>query len=463
MRILIANLKHLYQRRGMWLVYLFLGLFALAVVDDVFDRSKAGDGERFKVAVLAIGAGYMVATMLIEVLTKPFSYCLPGHRRVLRKYIFIVAVPVSYLCSMLFIAYPGLDSWQLHLVFCSAFFAQLIFYLCGIFLLFVINKFEWAAFVFMVIAMIGVSRFDLHVILERAIVGYPYAIICVGGLSGVVLWIWLGRAGLARRYCNIPMMSIFDSCNREKLHKYKVAKRMQKLKDHPRPWVERFFLGRMDKCEYFGAGRYVWGVLYNHFAMIFSKWKMFAVGLVSLTIVCGYMIHWIVAPLIIVPVAIFGHQRPSVYSSMLTFGGRRERFVSTAVLCLAGIAVACAAVLIMAGLSGLLAGIMPEIALKGGARKLVFRIIDARFVFIPLVVAPFVLTMRLVFYRKPVYMTVLLMLLFALMIVGRESIKAIITSRGCVAGIGVVGWAIFFLVLGYICEKRCLVGQGRSG
>jgi hypothetical protein len=151
---------------------------------------------------------------------------------------------------------------------------------------------------------------------------------------------------------------------------------------------------------------------------------------------------------------------------MLIFGGRRQRFVSTAVLGVVSIVLACAGVLIMSGLSTQLARFMPEIAVKDGAGRFVFCIIDARFVVIPLVVMPFGLTMQLVFYRKPVYMMLLFMLLFALMIPlgmgGRESIKAIITDRASVASIAVLGWLIFFLVLRYICDKRCLVGQGRS-
>jgi len=467
MSILIVNLKHLYQRRGLWLVHLFLGFFAFAVVADFVDHPKAGEGECIGLAVWAFAVGFMVTTMLIEVLTKPFSYCLPGHRQVLRKYVFLVAVPASYFCSMLFIAYPGLNSWQLYVVFCSAFFAQLTFYLSGLVLAFSIKNSAAVVGFFIPLAMIGKSRFGLHVIIEQAIVEYPYAVICVGIFSGTVAWLWLGRADLARRYCNAPMISIFDCCNREKLQKYNVAKKLHRLKDHPRPWVERFFLGRMDKYDYLGAGRYVWGVLYNNFAIIVSRWKSSAVYLVLLTIVSGYMIQMIAFVVIVLPVAILNHQRPPAYSSMLIFGGRRQRFASTAVLGVVSIVLVCAAVLIMVGLSMQLARFMPEIVLKEGDRKLVFRIIDARFFFIPLVVVPFALTMQLAFYRKPVYKGLLFMLLSALLIVplvivGRESIKAITTDRTSAASVAVVGWLIFFLVLGYICDKRCLVGQGRS-
>jgi hypothetical protein len=471
MSILTANLKHYHQWRGFWLVYLFLAGLVYAAIAIPLTYGVAGKGSYIGLAVLAFFVGFLVTVMQIEVLTKPFSYCLVGQREVVRKVIFFIAMAVNLLGSMLFVIYPGLGPLRQLVVVCSAFFAGLTFYLLGVVLVFTIKNSAVAIWLFVLFEIIGRRRFDLHVILERAIVQYPYAVICVGIVTSAVVWVWLGRADLARRYCNVPMMSIFDYLNREKVQKYNAAKKVHKLKGHPRPWVEKFFLGRMDKYDYLGDGRYVWGVLYNHFAIIVSKWKFFAVALVSLAIVSGYMIHMIIFVVIVLPATIMGHQRPPTYSSMPIFGGRRQRFVSTVVLGVASIALACAAVLIMAGLSTQLARFMPEIAHIGSGRKLVFRIIDARFVFVPLLAMPFFLTMQLVFYRKPVYGMLLFMLLgfpmmFALFLppgIGwRDSIMAIITDRGSVAGIAVVGWLIFFLVLRYICEKRCLVGQGRS-
>jgi len=464
MSILSVNLKHLYQRRGMWMAHLFLGFLAFGIVADIADHPKGGRGEYVGLIIWAFIAGFIVAVMQIEALSRPFSYCLPGHRRVLRKYVFCIGLVTNALCSALFITYPNLYGGQLPAVQCSAFFAGLTLYLAGVAAV-LAHRNTGAVIGFLMMPILVWNLFGLDILLERIIVEDVYPPICAGILSSVATWLWLGRADLARRYCNVPMISIFDCCNREKLQKYNVAKKLHGLKDHPRPWVERFFLGRMDKYDYLGAGRYVWGVLYNNFALIVSRWKSSAVYLVLLTILSGYMIPMIAFALILLPMAILNQQRPPAYSSMLIFGGRRQRFVSTAVLGVVSIVLACAAVLIMVGLSMQLARFMPEIAIKDGARRFIFRIIDARFVFIPLVVAPFVLMTQLVFYRKPVYTMLLFMLLFAMVplgIVSHKSVKAIIADRASVASIAVLGWLIFFLVLRYICEKRCLVGQGRS-
>lgn len=473
MSILTVNLKHYYQWRGFGLVYLFLAGVVYVAIAAPLTYGVAGKGAYIGLTVSAFFVGLLVTLTQIEVLTKPFSYCLVGQRGVVRKVTFFIAMLVNLFGSMLFVIYPGLSPLRQVVVVCSAFFAGLTFYLLGVVFVFTIKNSGVVVCLFVLFEIIGRKRFDLHVILERAIVDYPSAVICVGIVTSAVAWVWLGRADLARRYCNVPMMSIFDCFNREKVQKYNAAKKVHKLKGHPRPWVEKFFLGRMSKYDYLGDGRYIWGVLYNHFAIIVSKWKLFAVCLVLLTIVSGYMIQMIIFAVIALPAAIMSHQRPPAYSSMLIFGGRRQKFVSTVVLCVAGIAVTWAAILVTVGLSKLLAGFMPEIALRGGARKLVFHIIDARFIFVPLTAAPFLVTIRLIFYRKPVYAMLLIMLLgwpmmFALFLppgIGpgwAESLRATVTNPASVAGIAVLCWAIFFLVLSHICEKRCLVSQGRS-
>jgi len=464
MSILTVNLKHYYERHGLWLIYVFLGIFVFACIAGPLEHPKAGKGEYIGLVVLALVVGFLVSITQIEVLTKPFSYCLGGQREVVRKLVFSVGVVVNLLGSMLFLTYPGLHPLQRLVVVCSAFFAGATFYMLGVALAFAVRN-SAAVFGFLPLLIVGRQFFGLHVILEWAIAEKPYAVVCVGVLSGAAAWLWLSRTDLARRYCNVPRISILDCCNREKLQKYNLAKKLHGLKDHPRPWVERFFLGRMDKYDYLGVGRYVWGGLYNNFGMIVSRWKGNAVGLLLLTTLLGYMGPGGVFMLAILPLAMLSLLRSSVYSSMLISGGRRQKFTASASSAGVGAAFICVIVLIVSGLSMQLARFMPDIALRGGSLTLVFMGVDARFVFVPLVIAPFALTMQLVFYRKRVYMVLSLMLLFPLImvlgIVWRESLKVIIMDPICVGSMIVLGWLVFFLVLRHICDKRCLVGQGR--
>jgi hypothetical protein len=256
MSILTINLKHLYQRRAIWLLCSFLGFFVCASISIPLEHPGAGKGQYIGLVALAFVVGLLFAVLPKEILSKPFSYCLPGHRKVPRKFVFCVGIVFNLFGSLLFLMYPGLNSGQLVLIVCSAFFAGLSSYLLGVWLAFGVRN--SVAFIgFLPLAFFGVGLFGLHVIIERAIVGNPFGVILVGILSSIVAWLWLGDEGRARRYCAVPWVGFFDAWNRDKLQKYRrvrTAIKWDKLKQHPSPWVETFFLGRMNRHDYVSAG-----------------------------------------------------------------------------------------------------------------------------------------------------------------------------------------------------------------
>ncbi len=100
MNILHANLKHLYQRKGFWLIALGLGLFVpigiMAIVD--------GRQSSFMVfaAWIYIAAGFTSA-LQVEVLTRPFSWSLPGHAGIPAKFLFCIGISVSLFWSVAFL------------------------------------------------------------------------------------------------------------------------------------------------------------------------------------------------------------------------------------------------------------------------------------------------------------------------------------------------------------------------
>jgi len=464
MSILTVNLKHLYQRRGLWLVYVCLGFFAFIGIAVSFKHPAAGQGQFTGLVVLAFVVGLLLALLPIEILSKPFSYCLPGHRKVVRNFIFLVAVVFNFLTSLLFLSYPGLNSWQLVLVICSAFSAGLIFYWLGVWLAFSFRN--SAAFIgFLPLVIFGSTFFGLYAIIERAIVGNPFVVILVGVLSSCVAWLWLGNAGLARRYCGVPGIGFFDAWNRDKMQKYRqvrMAKKWDKLKKHPSPLVETFFLGRMNRYDYVGTGRYIWGALYTAFGMLVLSWKeVLSILLLALVIVCfvGYM-----GPgtniLFIMPGLMVAQMRLPVYSSMLISGGRTERYRGAMTLVITAAVLVTVLATLVAALSLPLATIMPDITLRG--RTLTFSAMNIELFFIPLLMIPIAFTIQLIYYRRPVVMMVFIMLVFMLLfatsIIWREQLSAVINPMYIVSPV-VLSWVLFTLVLRYVCMRRCLAGQ----
>jgi len=469
MSVLTVNLKHLYQRRGLWLFYVIVVLFAFAAIAVLFEDTKAGQGRFIGLIVLAFVVGLLLAVLPLEVMSKPFSYCLPGHRKVPRRFIFWVGVLVNLFGSLLFLTYPDLHSGQLFLVVCSAFFAGMIFFWLGVGFAFILrNPGAWIGFLPLVI--LGGCFFGLHRVLERAIVGIPFGVILVGILSSIVAWLWLGDEGRARRYCAVPWIGFFDAWNRDKLQRYRRVRapiKWDKLKQHPSPWVETFFLGRMNRHDYVSTGRYIWGGLYTMFGIALSQWKATcsSVFLVALAIVCflGYMGPWTINILFVMPGLMIAQMRLPVYSSMLISGGRKERYRCAMTLVITTALLITVLLTIIAVLSVLLATIMPDITLRGNT--FIFQPMNIKLFFVPLLMIPIVFTVQLIFYRKPMSMVLLIMLVFVISFVTSmflyEHLSSGINPMFIIGGL-VLCWGTFLLVSRYVCMRRCLVGQGRT-
>jgi len=61
--------------------------------------------------------GLLAAVFQMEILIKPLAFCLPGHGRMVRKFIFLVAAVTNSLGALLFLFYPGLSLTRLPLVY----------------------------------------------------------------------------------------------------------------------------------------------------------------------------------------------------------------------------------------------------------------------------------------------------------------------------------------------------------
>ena len=179
MSILTVNLKHLYQRRGLWLLYVLLVLFGFAGIASLFDNMKAGQGRFIGLIALAFVVGLLLSVLPLEVMSKPFSYCLPGHRKMVRKFVFCVGIVFNLLASLLFFIYPGLNAGQLVLVVCSAFFAGMIFYLLGAGFAFA-SRISVGFIGFFPLIIVAGTFFDLHTVIEGVIVENPLMVISVG-------------------------------------------------------------------------------------------------------------------------------------------------------------------------------------------------------------------------------------------------------------------------------------------
>jgi hypothetical protein len=472
MSILTANLKHLYQRRGLWLVYAFLGSIALPVIMAVIKVAKTGEGVFVYPVIWMFIVGWIAATIQIEIISKPYTYCLPGHRKIVRQFILLVGLTVSLLCSLVFLLYPGLNLWQLLPVILSGFSVFLAFYWFGVIISFSIySQVRWVGFLPLI--FIAGMFFKLQIILETMVIKFPVLFIIIGILISVLAWLWLDEDSIARRYCANPLIGFFGGWDRSKIQRHRQALIAAKGDKAFRtsPHVEQFFLSRIGKHDYTSIGKYVWGGLYTTFGTIQSQSRSGFLGMTFavLFMLCyfGYIGRMATMMLFIMPGFMVIPIRLPLYSNMLISGGRKERFVTTVTVVGAITVLITAAVAILAALTIPMVNFMPDISLL--KLPLTFHAADLRLFFVPLLIIPIVSIFNLIFYRKTIFVIFIMAMLIQVPIMFIAALKrgssvnqwsSAILNPVSVLVMVVSCWLIFTMVLYYICTKRSLVGQG---
>ncbi|MFH1718798.1 MAG: hypothetical protein ABIF19_15695 [Planctomycetota bacterium] len=466
---LTANLKHLYLHRSFWVIYAMLGWLVLVSAAGTLAKDSMEGGEFIGLVAIPSMMGFFTTLQQVDVLSKPFSYCLPGHRKVPRHVIFFLATVTSLLGSVLFIAYPDLHRGQQVLVFCSGFFAGVLLFWVGV--MFAFNVRSSASCIgLLLLVFFGGGFIDLHIIMERIIVGHPFAVILSSVLGSLAAWRLLGDPNRARRHCGVPILPAIDAWNRKKAQRYSQARAEavnKKLKGHPSPCVEEFFLARINRCSYGGPGRYIWGGLYTTFGMALSQWKACLLGLLmALSVVLFF--SYISPGATTVFFCLAGAAtavlvRLPVYGSIPAPLGRCERFAAAIVVAAIIALLTVAAMAIVSVLSITLEPFMPLVRLQGSTYT--FHPANVRHVFLPLTIVPIVFALGFCFHRGRLSAgssTILLLAMPVLMAMPWLMAIVAITRPIFLVAILVVSWLIFVVALRYFCMRRSLVGQSRT-
>lgn len=475
MRILTANLKHYYQRRFYWLVWLFIGFVLYGYFKDDLRGSRL---DIFNFVFLPSLIGVVLSWNQLEVLSKPFVFCLPGYRGFPRKLILLAGFVSSFIFSLKFCFYPWLNITQGFLVFLSSVSLFLVFYWLGVLVAFRFKNWVGFLFVLPVWLMLLIEDETIELIDEYVFISYPIVTVIIGLIVSCLAWIYLGGGNISRRYCGTLQVGFFDIFNRSKASKIEranLAKRdkskFSKIRISDK--VEAFFVGRILKQPAGNAGRYIWGVLYKTFGVTISCWRQsllwFFLFILPLLCIVGYTdrptnsgmnfnLEWTV--IFIFPVIIFlSRMKLSLYSSMLIAGGRRERFWSTFVMVVAGSIIMTLLLMFVVTVTILLEGVLPVVTIKGG--EYVFYALDMRLSFAPLLLIPVIVIIDLLFYRHLlltffIIIAICAFLTFSIDMSDYDWAKLVGPLQ--VGLLMLCSWLVFIAVLGRVVRRRCLVG-----
>lgn len=448
MNVLTANFKHLYQRPAMWVAYLVLGFVTFACVAKPLEHPEAGEGH----FIGLVGAGFLfglpIAAAAINVLVRPFSFCLPGHKSTVRKQLFISAIVINGLFSLLLLAYPDLDAMQTAVVMVSAFFAGLITFWLGVLLAF--GTKNTGAFIgFALFAVFAGSALGLPKAGERVIVYWPHIVIPCSVLFSAVMWFRLGREALTRHHCCKDWVGLFDAFNPRKVMKQTRARRAEQfdkaIKDRGR-LTEQMFLKKMTRAGVGSRGMYVWGDMYASFAPVLMMWRRSIPGIVILPLILGYIgqeAAWFM--LTLMPMFMFMSLRLPMYCSMLTGGGRRDRYVSTMVSMIMIVAAGTVMIAGVAAVTWILSLVIPPFDVAG--HTLIYRPLHPALTAMPVVLWPFAFIVAVLLAKRPSLITVVVMvmaqLVFVAVILTRTVWKKdpiILLNPYAITAVAVIGW-----------------------
>ncbi len=469
MTILLANFKHLYQRWTAVLFLLVVGGSCFAALLSFIENERGG---ALPYAALAVyGLSTFIATFPLEVLTKPFSYCLPRHRTVPARFLFVLGPVLSLLFTLpmfytedLFIA--GLSR------FLTAFLFLTICYWLGVGIVFRFRS--WGtAFCIFPLALLNLEHVP-SVAVEPFVLSHPWGVLFVAVMGYFFAYRLLWNDHLARRYCGWFSLGLFDHWNRYKVARFRqlqqAAKEEQTPDERALPW-EAVFLECIAMSPVDSLRRHVVSCLYRFYSGIFfhrQDWLRFLFCLPFVLCLFGY-IDSAANIVFFLPVMLVSDMSLHIQIPHLIAGGRRERFYSGLAL---GLVMTLCFVLgccLCTVFSLAVAPIMPEITYKGQVG--IFYPLKTELNLVPLLLILLTLTCNLIIRKQGLWSRVLPIVVFMLAFMaagwGEDTIVMLrgenVIGRGCAflwsfVFVTLCAWAVFTAVLFFTCTRRCLGG-----
>ena len=398
MRTTIVNLKHLYQCRPFWVFYFLIFLWA------VTDDRTNGVNPFFWLVNFNAGLGFGLLQQ--EILSRPFAFCLPGHRPIPRRMIFIFGIVLNLLLSSSFIFRNPLVVDNMSLVVVASFLLGLACYL--LFATFFCmssdrQTYVFAAIPFMAI-MLGTKRID------SLVIHMPWLAILLAAILCGVAWVCLQGDRLVRRHAGRSAHN-FSGYSKTKagatgLEIFASSKTVPER-------IHTFFHARIGAHRVFSVARGIWADLYVSFAPLLSRWQLLLLCLpaaIILAFVSGRarpvssemfaikfpallsVILFNVVACVSLPLA-FQMPMP-VFSKLLLTRGRQERFRAMLSVAPALALVASVLLILITGCTSLLRMIAP--GTLGSISSLFGSLTTLMFVAAPFTLVPLGLTLRLI-------------------------------------------------------------------
>jgi hypothetical protein len=253
----------------------------------------------------------------------------------------------------------------------------------------------------------------------------------------------------------------------KKLRQAEVVRRLEKKRVPFPGTVENFFQRRMSQSNFLSRGKCAWGHLYMVLGECLSVLQVGQLAMVGvLVIISGYISKDGVAisnMLFLLPVIGAVQLDLLPYRGILLPASRGDSFYAAVISGFTVTLLATLAIAVIALISILLGPVLPDINLKG--HTLGYYAMNVKYCFVTLPLMPIGLAIATLIPRrqvlKMIFSIVLMQACFAFYMVtmlGEIQFNLFIPPV-----LMMISWGISFLVLRYVCMRRCLVGGGSRG
>ncbi len=470
MRRVIANLAPLLTCPAFTLWHLLGAILcvpALWYAWSAEDPTRAGHLAAY---ILPLWSACVVTSLQRDLLLRPFVFCLPGHRDVPRRTLFAVGIVVSLVAALPVFDYGHLEGLGRLGALWSAFCFGLSAYLLVVGALFVVPNVAIMVGPIVGIVFVLVEFPDTGLLVQDAALFAPGWNSAILALLSVLAWRKLGSAALHRRSCGGYFLSLQMAWRRSAAEEFGERGRLHVLSKGTwgvRRWILQRSFERIGRRPVLSLRRHLAATQYQlkgHLVPL-TPWTVSIVGLVVLggVVAAGYAPPREERPDVPVANALYVgscvialHMLLPVFAPMLLTAGRRERFWSAlAIAAQGGLAVAAISILTYVTYRGMWLALPP---LSLGGTVYPFRPADLEPAFVPLVVMPFSLVLKIV-CTKWLFVPELVLLGFAVVILvpGGAALKEI--DLLAVAVLLLASWGVFVAVLGFYCYHGDLVRE----
>ena len=384
MSILTANLKHLYQRRALWLFYPFVILLLPAM----FVGSEKGGGRPLALLLVFV-LGLVFGSSQREVASRPFSFLLPRHTGLIPRQALIQGAFFGLLVPLCWLRLPGLGLVPHPGLLLTTWLLGTACYLGGTLASFSVPYV--APFLgFLPLTIFGCTLLALPPILNVAIQDFPLRTALVALFGVACAWRFLRRRSLGRHWALQRSIAFFDEFNFPKATQYHQWRRAQRVELQPEqgnPALVRFLLTGVASTTPRDLLRYVWATWYEWFGLVTAKrWLGMLLMWPVITLFTGYFAGGTNSLVVFVMPVIMAVSLRRTYLAAYLPAGRAQRHLAAVVAMLIVTAFTTALAWLFVLISQPIAPAMPQLKLPTGT--MTFLPFPYLYALIPTVLAP---------------------------------------------------------------------------